>query len=325
MILNRQRLRSASVGAALCVLTACTPKPAANWSGYVEGEYVYVAAPLGGALTRLAVQRGVEVKQGELLFELDAESERAAREQAAAQATSAGAQAQDLQTGKREQEIAVVQAQLQQAIAQSTQASAELVRQEELVKQGFVSSSRLDDVRASARSAGAHVLELQSSLRVARLPARQNERQAAASSTDAARFALQQAQWRESQKRQNAPADAQVADTFFRQGEWVAGGQPVVSLLPPGAIKVRFFVPESDLGAIAVGNAVSIHCDGCAASVAAHVSFISTQAEYTPPVIYSNSQRTRLVFMIEARPDAGGAVRLLPGQPVDVTRANGPT
>ena len=198
-------------------LSSCSAERERVASGYVEGEYVYVAAPLGGALTRLAVQRGVEVKQGDLLFELDSESERAAREQAAAQATSAGAQAQDLQTGKREQEVAVVQAQLQQAIAQSTQASAELVRQEELVNQGFVSGSRLDDARASARAAGAHVLELQSSLRVARLPARQNERQAAASSTDAARFALQQAQWRESQKRQNAPADAQVADTFFRQ------------------------------------------------------------------------------------------------------------
>lgn len=285
---------------------------------------MYVASPLGGALTRLAVQRGAEVKQGDLLFELDAESERAAREQAAAQANSAGAQAQDLQTGKRQQEIAVVQAQLEQAVAQSTQAGAELTRQEELVKQGFVSGSRLDDARAAARTAAARVLELQSSLRVARLPARQNERQAAASSTDAARFALQQAQWRESQKRQSAPSGAQVADTFFRQGEWVAAGQPVVSLLPRGAIKVRFFVPEGELGAIAVGNAVTVHCDGCDAPVAAHVSFIATQAEYTPPVIYSNSQRSRLVFMVEARPDLRAGDRLHPGQPVDVTRANGP-
>ena len=112
-----------------------------------------------------------------------------------------------------------------------------------------------------------------------------------------------------------------MADTFFRAGEWVAAGQPVVSLLPPGATKARFFVPESELGAIAIGQAVSVACDGCSAPVAARISFISTQAEYTPPVIYSNSQRARLVFMVEARPDPKDAARLRPGQPIDVRRA----
>ena len=316
-----------ALGAALLAgsvaLGACGSKADPAWAGYVEGEYVYVASPIAGALTTLAVQRGDEVKRGAPLFALDDQAERAAREEAAARASGAGAQAADLAKGKREQEIAVVQAQITQARAQAVQASAELARQEALVTQGFVSASRLDDVRAAARQARGRVAELEASLRVAQLPARSDERSAAAASTDAARFALEQARWREQQKQQSAPADARVADTFFRAGEWVGAGQPVVSLLPPGATKARFFVPEGELGAIAIGQAVSIACDGCSAPVAARISFIATKAEYTPPVIYSNSQRARLVFMVEARPDPKDAARLRPGQPIDVHRAAG--
>jgi HlyD family secretion protein len=316
-----------AIGAALLagagVLGACGPKADPAWAGYVEGEYVYVASPIAGALTTLTVQRGDEVKRGAPLFALDDQAERAAREEAAARASGAGAQAADLAKGKRDQEIAVVQAQIAQARAQAVQASADLARQEALVKQGFVSTSRLDDVRAAARQARARVAELEASLRVAHLPARSDERDAAAASTDAARYALEQARWREQQKQQSAPADARVADTFFRAGEWVGAGQPVVSLLPPGATKARFFVPEGELGAIAIGQAVSLACDGCSAPVAARISFIATKAEYTPPVIYSNSQRARLVFMVEARPDPKDALRLRPGQPIDVRRAAG--
>lgn len=316
-----------AIGAALlagaAVLGACGSKDDPAWAGYVEGEYVYVASPIAGALTTLAVQRGDEVKRGAPLFALDDQAERAAREEAAARASGAGAQAADLAKGKREQEIAVVQAQITQARAQAVQASAELARQQALVTQGFVSASRLDDVRAAARQARARVAELEASLRVAQLPARSDERSAAAASTDAARHALEQARWREQQKQQSAPADARVADTFFRAGEWVGAGQPVVSLLPPGATKARFFVPEGELGAIAIGQAVSVACDGCSAPVAARISFIATKAEYTPPVIYSNSQRARLVFMVEARPDPQDAGRLRPGQPIDVRRAAG--
>ncbi|MEQ1808116.1 MAG: HlyD family secretion protein, partial [Burkholderiaceae bacterium] len=125
----------------------------------------------------------------------------------------------------------------------------------------------------------------------------------------------------EQQMRQSAPADARISETFFRVGEWVGAGQPVLALLPPGATKARFFVPESELAGVAVGQSVSVSCDGCGAPIAARIDFIATQPEYTPPVIYSNSQRARLVFMVEARPDAKDSTRLRPGQPVDVRRA----
>jgi HlyD family secretion protein len=309
------------VAAGAALLAGCAKPADDTWSGYVEGEYVYVAAPLGGQLTTLSVRRGEAVAKGAALFALDADVERAAREEAAARAAAAQAQAADTGKGKRRDEVAVTQAQLVQARAQAALASSELARQQQLIAQGFISASRLDDALSAARQARARVAELEAALRVAQLPARSDERAAAAANVQAAEQTLQQTRWREQQKRQSAPAAAEVAETYFRVGEYVGAGQPVVALLPPGATKARFFVPEAGLGAIHVGDPVTIACDGCGAPIAARIDFIATRAEYTPPVIYSNTQRARLVFMVEARPDPRDGLRLKPGQPVDVRPA----
>ena len=312
------------VACASAALSGCSKPTDPGWSGYGEGDYVYVAAPLAGRLTQLAARRGESVTRGSALFALDAESERAASGEAVARVASAQAQAANAAKGKRSDELAIVQAQLAQAQAQAALAATELTRQQQLIAQGFISASRLDDARATARQTQARVAELGAALRVAQLPARSDERVAAAANTQATEQALQQARWREQQKQQSAPTDARVVDTFFRVGEWVNAGQPVVALLPLGATKARFFVPENELGAIQIGQAVSLQCDGCGAPIRARIDFISTQAEYTPPVIYSNTQRARLVFMVEARPDTRDGERLKPGQPVEVRRVTAP-
>jgi HlyD family secretion protein len=95
----------------------------------------------------------------------------------------------------------------------------------------------------------------------------------------------------------------------------VPAGRPVLSILPPGNIKVRFFVGEPMLPKVTLGDTVEVTCDGCK-PVMAKVSFIARAAEYTPPVIYSLEERNKLVFMIEARTDAPDGLRV--GQPVSV-------
>ena len=110
-----------------------------------------------------------------------------------------------------------------------------------------------------------------------------------------------------------------IVDTMYREGEWVPPGSPVVRMLPPANIKVRFFIPESAIAGLKAGRAVTLSCDGCEATVPAKVSWISNEPEFTPPVIYSNDTRAKLVFMAEARPDAADATKLHPGQPVTVT------
>jgi HlyD family secretion protein len=320
--MHRRAALAAALGAVAIGLLACGDARHPAWSGYVEGEYVHVASPVGGTLDRLSVRDGDVVGKGAALFTLDAVLERAAREEARARLLGAEAQAADTTKGRRADEIAVTQAQRAQAAAQAALAQAELARQQQLFAQNFISKAALDDARTAMAQTQARVAELDAALAVARLPARQDERLAAEAQAEAARQALHQSQWREQQTQVSAPADAQVADTYFRVGEYVPAGQPVLALLPAGQVKARFFVPEAELGRLAIGQPVSLHCDGCGAPIAARISFIATRTEYTPPVIYSNEQRARLVFMVEARPQqAADAARLKPGQPLDVRRA----
>jgi HlyD family secretion protein len=307
-----------TAAAVLAIATGCGDKQEDAWSGYAEADYVYVASPLAGTLSVLHVQAGQRISRGRPLFALESEAEKAARSEADARLEAARHQAENTDKGKREPEVAVNQAQLAQARAQAELAQHDLARKRELVAKGFISRAQLDEARATLAQAQARVRELSSMVEVARLPARADERAAADAQVEAARQALRQSVWREQQKEQAAPADAQVADTFFRPGEFVAAGQPVVALLPPGNLKARFYVPEAQLSTVALGQNVLLRCDGCGAPIAARVTHIATRPEYTPPVIYSNSQRSKLVFMAEAKPAPEDAARLRPGQPLDV-------
>jgi len=114
-----------------------------------------------------------------------------------------------------------------------------------------------------------------------------------------------------------SPVTGTVQQIYYRPGEMVPAGRPVLAVLPPGNIKVRFFVPEAMLPNIAYGDAIKIGCDGCAKNLTARVSFIARQSEFTPPVIYSLEERAKLVFLVEALPEKPGDLRV--GQPLDVT------
>ena len=300
---------------------ACSDRRADVFPGYAEGEYVRVAAPFAGALARIDVKRGDTAQVNQSLFTLEQENERAEREQAQAELARMEAQLANLQKGRRPPEVAAARAQLAQAEAAYRQSSSQLTRDQLLVSQGFVSAQRLVDSRAANERDRAHVAELSAQLQVTQLGARPDEVAAATRQVESAKQQLAQARWKLEQKTQRSPVAGLVADTLYVAGEWVAAGSPVVSLLPPQNIKVRFFVPEARVGALRIGNPVTIACDGCAGPIAGQVSYIAPQAEYTPPVIYSKENREKLVFLIEARPAPADATRLHPGQPLEVSLA----
>ncbi|MBR8252889.1 HlyD family secretion protein [Burkholderia ambifaria] len=289
-----------------------------TYQGYVEGEFVYLSSSQAGTLTQLSVERGQAVAAGTPVFALEAVSETAALQQAQHQLAAARAQLADLQTGKRPPEVAVTRAQLAQATAQAARAAAQLARDERQYAAGGLSKQQLDDTRTSAQTTAAQMRELQNQVDVARLPGRAQQVAAQAAQVDAAQAAVAEAQWKFDQKRIAAPADGRVYDTLYRVGEWVQAGNPVVQMLPPQNLKVRFFVPEAAIASLAPGRTIAIHCDGCAADVPARITYVSRAAEYTPPVIYSNESRSKLVFMVEARPAPADAPKLHPGQPVAV-------
>jgi HlyD family secretion protein len=302
---------------AASVLAACSSSEPPI-QGYVEGEYVRVAAPIAGTLVKLDVQRGAQVQSGTPLFTLEAENETAGRREAEERVRTAEAQLANLQKGKRPPEVDTVRAQLAQAQASLKMSTSDYERTADLVKKNFLSQQKLDEARTLLERDRGRVAELNAQLSVVQMPARADEIRGAESEVSAARQSLVQADWRLRQKQASSTVSGTVIDTNFVQGEWVGAGAPVVSILPPGNIKARFFVPETKLGAVKIGQAVELRCDGCPASVAAKITFIAPQAEFTPPVIYSKDSRAKLVFLVEARPEAADGAKLHPGQPLDV-------
>jgi HlyD family secretion protein len=252
MKLRARVQRIACIVAAAAALAACSRPPDPRLQGYVEGEFVYVASPLGGALESLFVKRGGQVKPGDPLFVLDSTAERAARDQAKA------------------------------ALVMSEK---DFARMEQLTRKNLIAMQDMDRAR---------------------------------SQRDQDRERLAKAEYDLTQKRQNAPLGGLIYDTLYRVGEWVAPGRPVVALLPPDHVKVRAFVPETDIARYHPGDAVRVVVDGLDQPLAGKISYISPRAEYTPPVIYSRETRDKLVFMIEILFDPSVGAKLHPGQPVDV-------
>jgi HlyD family secretion protein len=298
------------------LLAGCGKETNNGWQGYIEGEYVMLASPYAGQLQKLYVRRGDQAQAGKPLFALEQEAERAARVEAEQRVKMAEARLENLRASRRAPEIDALRAELKQAHVARELSANNFTREQELVRSGATSRARYDDARSALERDTARVAEAQAQLKNAQMPlGRELERKAAEGEVEAARASLAQAAWRLEQKSVAAPAAGLVHETYFVEGEWVPAGRPVAALLPPGNVKARFYVPEASLSAISIGKEIEIRCDGCPAPLPAKVSFISNQAEYTPPVLYSKESRAKLVFLVEARLDAAN---LRPGQPVDV-------
>jgi HlyD family secretion protein len=307
------------IAVATLVLTSCQEEPAAPFHGYAEGEYVMVASPYAGQLETLHVARGEQVQISAELFKLEQGNEAASRNEAEERLREAQARLDNLRKGQRPVEIDALRAEAAQIEAARSLSMIQLKREQQLFAKGVTPQARLDEAQTKLQRDEAQLAQVQAQIRLAlQSVGRAHEVEAAQAEVDAARAVLEQAQWRLDQKTLRAPVGGLVHDTFYVQGEWVPAGKPIVSLLPPGNIKLRFFVPETDVGKLRFGQALTVNCDGCGTSIPAQVSYVSTQPEYTPPVIYSRELRAKLVFMVEARPAPAEATRLKPGQPVDV-------
>lgn len=279
-------------GACLLALAACGAKPSAVLQGYAEADYLYLSPREAGVVSTLAVKEGDAVKAGALIFRLDVDRSNAALARARAQRSATG------QTAAAQAQ-AVAEARADVTLAQTT-----YNRSQALYKEGFTPKAKLDQDKAALDVAQA------------RLRTASAQRQAAASQTGASGADVTLAQEQADDRAVLAPADGRIERIFLRPGELAQAGAPVASMLPPANMKLRFFAPEQRLPLLALGGIVDVSCDQCAKGMTARISYIASEPQFTPPVIYSKDQRAKLVYLVEARPERPEQFR--PGQPVDV-------
>lgn len=311
------KMLSLLAATSLLLISGCEKHDPNLVQGYIEGEFIYVAAPYGGELEKLSVHRGQEIEKDTELFSLDARPQKAAFEEAQRRLGQARAVVEDLRKGKRPTELEAINAQLDQARASLVRTEIEFERFEKLQKKDAVSMEELDAIRSARDQDRAKVAQLTADIKTSKLGSREDQIAAAEEVVRAQEALLAKAQWDYSQMRQYSTSSCLVFDTLYREGEWIAAGRPVVMLLPPANIKVRVFVPEQRIGSLKLGDPLDVHVDGVEQRFVGKINYISTKAEFTPPVIYSRETRSKLVFMVEATFDPEIAKQLHPGQPVD--------
>jgi len=300
------------------LFTACAPLPPFA-TGYVEGDYVLIAPVTTAQIDTLAVARGEHVSAGQLLVGLEQRDAEIALDQAGAALARADSQLANLREGRRPEEIRVIEANLASARAQADEARRTAARLARLVSTGAATRSQQEDGATALSIAEANAAAIEANLAVARLPARAQEIAAAEAGLHGAKADLARARWLLDKRRLTAPAAGVIADVIRNPGEVAGPAAPVLSLLPDGAVKLRLYVPEAEVARIAPGSRLRVQCDACPPDLAATVSYVSDAPEFTPPVIYSVESRQKLVYLIEARPDAGTVLK--PGQIVDVDLA----
>ena len=261
----------------LLLLAGCEKPTDQGWLGYGEGDAAFIAAPEPGWVIDMKVERGQNVHAGDLLFVLDNTRQQSGRDQA-------------------QEALAEAKASLAQEQANLGYARTELTRQDNLARAGAGTPTQRDAAANAYR---------QSQARIGQLQAQIGQMQAQ----------LTGAAYTLSQRRVVAQIEGPVQDIYFRRGEYVPGAVPVLSILPPANVYLRFFVPQDQIARLHLGSPVRVTCDGCK-PFTAKISFIASEVEYTPPVIFSVENRGKLVFKLEARVDGGAPVH--PGEPVEV-------
>lgn len=289
------------------------------YQGWVEADLLFIGPETAGRLADLTVKEGDPVEGGNLLFRLEDTAAKAAV--SAKEANLAALQSQyDLANAaqKRPEEITILKASERQAEAQLSLSEQELERMRSLARSGTATRASLDAAIAAEAANRAALDNIRGQVALAGLPARSETIRQAEQTMSAAQAELASARDALARLSVKAPAAGAVQTLYYKPGEVVPAGRPVVAILAPEEIRIRFFVAEAEIARVKIGQTVHMTCDGCKPTDA-KVSFVSDKAEYTPPEIYSLEERAKLVYRVEAVPDDPTGVR--PGLPVDVTLA----
>lgn len=299
-------------------LSACSEHHSKHYLGYAEGKYVYLSSPISGQLTTLSVRQGETVTENQPAFQLDPEPEQSQLVSAKAQLDVAMHDLDNLKLGERDTIIKRLEAQILRVQANLIFSKKMLDRNTQLQKTGAIGQATLDQARAKYDSDLQELNATEASLAEAKLGARKYLILAQEAKVKSARDHVTEYEWRLAQKTMRIPKSGFIQETFYREHEFVPAGKPVLSLLPPGNRVVVFFVPEKELSRVKLGKKIMFTCDECNKTFSGKINYISSRAEYTPPVIYSRESRSKLVYWIEAAIDPTDVTQVNPGEPVEV-------
>ena len=308
------------LSAALALPAGCQPPEENTLHGYIEANYLYITAASSATLKTLAISKGQRAEKAALLFALDNEPEQQEVKLAQAQLAREQLILKDISSGKRKEELAVLQAQRSQAREALALAESKLAREQKKYQRQMLSEFAFEQVKRERQQKASAVDEIDRRIAAESLPARTARYDAQQRLIEAARATLAKAEWAYQQTSRYAPVTAQVVDTYYSPGEWVPAGKAVLALLPPENIKVRFFVSARRMSQLRYAQTISVR-PLSGAPLRAKINYIASQAEYTPPLIYSNQRREQMVFLVEAslqEPQRAGAY-LHPGMAVTVT------
>ena len=277
-------------------------------SGYIQGDSLFLAAPVAGTVSAVSAHEGGRVRAGQQLFAIDPATLSAQSEQADAGFEAARTQIASAEAIARQSEAEVTAASADAEHARSDLARLLAVRRDDAAA---VAGKDIDSARAAMRQAEARVAAARRTA-----DSRRAQIAAARAQADEARGRQREVGIRVGQLAPAAPVAGRVEDVFFQPGEWVSANQLVLALLPDDRVKVRFFVPEQEIARYRPGREIRFACDSCSPGLVATIRYVSARPEFTPPIIYSRDSRDRMVFMVEAYPKRPAGLH--PGLPVDV-------
>lgn len=282
------------------VLTGCESKNKERaFNGYIEGDYLYLAPAVSGRITKINVKEGDNIVKNTLVFQLDDTLAKANLASAKSNLASLKAELADISVGQRPEEIELIKAELAQAKSAFVLAKSNYERIKSLKDKNATSQREFDNAKAEFDRTNALVKQLEANLKVANLPARENQIKSLEAKIAAANSQIDALSWQLEQTALKASKDGLIEKLFFEVGEFVAAGQPIASLLPPQNLKARFFVPVDEISKIQVGQKVQISCKGCE-NFDAVVRQIASEPEYAPPIIYSENTQSSLIYRVEA-------------------------
>ena len=311
------RIKLLAVFLLVLALNSCGYFTSKKYQGYVEGENIYLASPYSGVLMQLDVMRGQKVKKGELLFTLDADPQQIAVKQTEAELLQAQLTLKDLESPRRLPEREAIKAQIAETEAKLELAKIRLRRNKKLYQKAAIDKDAVDAAETTYQGFQQLKLQYQANLALANLGSRENQINAQKAQVKALVSKLNNAKWQLEQKRIYAPADGVIYDTFYRKGEFVGSQQAVLALLTPDNTRIEFFIPVVEVAKIKAGQKIQFTCDGCKNPGEATISYISPEAEYIPPLVYTRENNDKLVFQVKA--EMKNPEDYKPGQPVSVT------